>query len=107
MTFAEPRLEKIRALVPAVPSLPSFGTANADEERIEKLEKKLATLSRKVTILTKSLETADAPKKAAPKKAAAKKTTAKKVTKRVAKKADVATPVADKIVEVAAEKSAA
>jgi len=96
--FAEPRIEKIRSLIP----VPGKGDRVAElEAEVAKLNKKIATLSKAPA--AKPAARKPAAKKPAAPKAAAPKAAAPKATAKPAAKA----PVADKPAEKAAPAAAA
>jgi len=97
LAFAEPRLEKIRALVPG------FGVEADSETKVAELEAEIAELSKKL----ESLKKAPAAK-AEPKKAAAKPAVKKAPVAKAAPKKPAAKPAAPKTeAEAPAAKTAA
>lgn len=90
-SYAEARAEKIRSMIPAIPGVTAEAELSEEELRMVAMEKKLANLSRKVTMLTNKLDAVGTPvkakKKAPAKKAATRKTAAKTATVKATTKA--------------------
>ena len=96
--FAEPRIEKIRALIP---------TRAEKADKVGELEAEIEKLNKKIATLTKKVGTTTVTKPAAAKKPAARKAPVKKAAPKTAAKPAAAKPAATKPAAAPAEKTAA